>query len=220
MSYCVAEPGDVSKSDSQLLHAIQIKCGANAGTKRLQCDIIAAISPRQFLEMRKLTIFSAAKSASIELNCLDLAHDDFSIIGIAVKIKDLGFTGTNFMLGVELSDLAEFVSQVKQVDETRTGSAHLAARDVVANRDVDRFELRVSNYDSSGHFRLDYRVVTEGEGVGHDRFLHTLSGGFRLDSSCIAQIVSDCQAFESSAQKLSRKIRRRLTTSAQAASED
>ena len=185
-------------------------------------SIVAERNPTSSIlkDMRKLTIFSAAKSASVELNCFDLEHDDPSIIGMSVKIKDLGFSGINFMLGVELSALADFVSQVKELDETRTGSAHLTTRDVVVNRDVDKFDLWVRNYDSSGHFRLDYRVETEGEGVGHEHFLHKLSGGFRLDSGCITQIVSDCQAFESSAQKLSRKIRRRLITSGQAVSED
>jgi hypothetical protein len=75
---------------------------------------------------------------------------------MSVKIKDLGFSGLNFMLGVQLSALLHFVAQMKRCEETRTGSAQLDGRDV--NQSVDEFELSIRNYDSIGHFRLNYQL--------------------------------------------------------------
>ena len=66
--------------------------------------------------MRKLKIFSAPKSSYVELKTFSL-DDDPLIIGMSVKITDLGFRGLNFMLGVELSSLLDFVAQMKRCEE-------------------------------------------------------------------------------------------------------
>lgn len=156
--------------------------------------------------MRKLKIFSAPKSSYVELKTFSL-DDDPLIIGMSVKITDLGFRGLNFMLGVELSSLLDFVAQMKRCEETRTGSAQLAGTDV--KQSVDKFELSIRNYDSIGHFRLDYQLKSKGEEVGCEFVMHELSGAFRLDSSCLAQIVADCEAFAINTQRLARRISRR-----------
>jgi hypothetical protein len=156
--------------------------------------------------MRKLSIFSASKSSYVELKTFSLDDDPF-IIGMSVKIKDLGFSGLNFMLGIQLPALLDFVAQMKRCEETRTGSAQLAGKDV--HHSVEKFILSIRNYDSIGHFRLDYQLKSKGEGIGHERVIYELSGACRLDSSCFAQIVADCEAFVTSTQRLVRRISRR-----------
>ena len=74
---------------------------------------------------------------------------------------------------------------------------------------VDKFELSIRNYDSIGHFRLDYQLKSKGEEVGGEFVMPELSGAFRLDSSCFAQIVADCEAFAINTQRLARRISRR-----------
>src|SRR5581483_1570932 len=73
--------------------------------------------------------------------------------GISIMVRDNGFSGFNSGAAINFTHYRQFLSDLKVCDIQRTGKAILTSLTPV------EFEITIENYDLSGHFTLQYKLL-------------------------------------------------------------
>jgi hypothetical protein len=122
----------------------------------------------------------------IEIDVVDRVPDHLPTPGdveLSVEVSSGKFRGQAFAW-IDASTLSNFVTQLRELERTRIGSAELEGMS------PGEFRLRIFSIDCRGH------VVIEGQLVHQPArsYRHAIEFGFEFDPTLLPKIVSDFAA--------------------------
>ena len=114
---------------------------------------------------------------------VERGHENLPSVSLAVEARVGELLGACASVWVELDAIQVFQDELKALETSRNGSAHLSAMSPGA------FELSLETYDLSGHLRLRVELA-KARYVGHVLAETRLSGAFEVDSEQLLNIVA------------------------------
>jgi len=130
-----------------------------------------------------MEIFSENLASRLVIEVLTVEARDPSL-RLSVSTNDEGFSGAYNGVWISLDDYEKFSADLRLCEETRRGKATLSSMS------PDEFEVTIEQCDGWGHFLLRY-TLSRFSYVRQGSLNKSVSGGFDLDSGCLADIVSE-----------------------------
>ena len=130
-----------------------------------------------------MKLFSEGKASRLTVEVADGEFVYYPSLNLFVTVSDEGFCEARSYVWVTIKDYADFVTALRECEQTRRGCA------VLSGMSPGEFEIGIESSDSLGHFYLRYRLVRTSYGWGTERD-KMVTGGFELISD-FAQIAAD-----------------------------
>jgi hypothetical protein len=107
-------------------------------------------------------------------------------VELSVEISSSGFTGQGFAW-IAVSELTVFVTQLRQLEERRQGTATLHGMS------PETFELCLHSIDRKGHMAVTGFITTQVRRTQGISYRHVVEFGFEFDPTLLLNLLSGFQ---------------------------
>jgi hypothetical protein len=137
-----------------------------------------------------MKIVSLNQQSVIYIEFVESDMERYPSVCVKVQVKDRGFSGYNKSIWIVLDDFNKFIEQLKELDQSRRGTAELHSMS------PGELSITIAPVDRAGHLMLKYCLSrTTIDGPFHEWISLSVTGRFDLDSTFFSNTVKQVEKF-------------------------